>query len=337
MSIRFGIIGCGHIGRRHAGHLKNLAGAEFTAAFDLLANRAEDLVESSNAQVFRSLEEFLTCDLDIVSICTPNGNHAESAMAALKAGKHVLIEKPMCIELSDAIEILDLSRKVNRRVFVVKQNRFNPPVQAVKQLIDNNQLGEINSVIVNCLWNRNKDYYDSSDWRGTKELDGGTLFTQFSHFIDVLYFLLGDFEPVAGVTRNAEHEGMIEFEDTGHFLIRTKSGNTIGSFNYSTAVYKENLEGSISILGSKGSVKIGGKYMNTIDYQKGEDFELAELPQSNPANNYGFYEGSMSNHDKMLANVVATLNGTEPIMAAGEDGMKVVEIIEAFYKIAKQV
>jgi len=208
---------------------------------------------------------------------------------------------------------------------------------AVKELMLAGKLGKINSVIVNCLWNRNEKYYRSSPWRGTLELDGGTLFTQFSHFIDILYYLLGDFEAISGLVTNAAHRGIIAFEDTGHFVFRVKASDTIGSFNYTTAAYRENVEGSISILGEKGSVKIGGKYMNTIDYQIGEDFSLDDLPMSNPSNNYGYYEGSMSNHDMMLANVVATLNGKERIMASAADGVKVVEIIESFYTIAETI
>lgn len=333
--IRFGIVGCGNIGSRHAAHLQKLSGAELVALFDINKAAAQQVSESFSGKLCSSLDELLALDLDIVSVCTPNGDHYTTGKTVLLAGKNVLIEKPMTIAGSDAEDLLKISREKNLKLFVVKQNRFNPPVHAVKKILDQGKLGKINSVMVNCLWNRNEQYYQSSEWRGTKALDGGTLFTQFSHFVDVLYYLFGDVEPIAGVVDNVAHKGVIEFEDTGHFIFRLKGSDTIGSFNYTTAAYRENVEGSIAILAEKGSVKIGGKYLNTIDYQVSDDFVLEDVPRSNPANNYGFYEGSMSNHDKMLANVIAALNGEEQIMAGGKDGAKVVEIIEAFYKIAK--
>lgn len=334
--VKFGIVGCGNIGKRHAGHLVNMANASLAAVYDIDPQAASAIAEQSGAKSCESLAALLGEELDIVAVCTPNGNHFTTAKAALEAGKNVLIEKPMTILAADAQALLDLAKAKGLQLFVVKQNRFNPPVVAVKELMLGDKLGRIHTVIVNCLWNRNEAYYRSSPWRGTLEEDGGTLFTQFSHFIDILYYLLGDIEPIAASVYNAAHEGIIAFEDTGHFIFRVKGSETVGSFNYTTAAFRENVEGSISILGEKGSVKIGGKYMNTIDYQVSDSFSLDEIPMSNPANNYGFYEGSMSNHDKMLANVVGTLEGKEHIMASAADGVKVVEIIESFYKLVRQ-
>lgn len=311
--------------------------AALVAVYDIDQAASAAITEKTDVKQCSSLDELLAEDLDIVSVCTPNGNHFPTAKEILEAGKNALIEKPMTISFVNAQALLKLAEQKGLHLFVVKQNRFNPPVVAVKELMLGGKLGKINSVIVNCIWNRNEKYYRSSPWRGTLDLDGGTLFTQFSHFIDVLYYLLGDFEAISGLVTNAAHRGIIAFEDTGHFVFRVKGSDTIGSFNYTTAAYRENVEGSISILGEKGSVKIGGKYMNTIDYQIGEDFSLDDLPMSNPSNNYGYYEGSMSNHDKMLSNVVATLNGKERIMASAADGAKVVEIIESFYTIAETI
>ncbi len=335
--IKFGIVGCGNIGKRHAGHLQKMDTAKLLAVYDIDGTASSAVSEMSGAKVCASLEELLQQDLDIVSVCTPNGNHYVTGKAVLEAGKNALIEKPMTISALNAQALLKLSEEKDKHLFVVKQNRFNPPVAAVKELMLGGKMGKINSVLVNCFWNRNEQYYRSSPWRGTLDQDGGTLFTQFSHFIDILYYLLGDIEPVSGVVTNAAHKGIIAFEDTGNFIFRANASEAIGTFNYTTAAYRENVEGSISILGEKGSVKIGGKYMNTIDYQISDSFNLDEIPMSNPSNNYGYYEGSMSNHDKMLTNVVAALKGEESIMASAADGVKVVEIIESFYQIATKL
>jgi predicted dehydrogenase len=207
-------------------------------------------------------------------------------------------------------------------------------VRAVKRILEEKRLGQPYAVVVNCFWNRNARYYEGSDWKGKRALDGGTLFTQFSHFVDILYYLLGDVEDVRGVVANVAHAGQIEFEDSGFFQFRLKSG-VIGTFNYTTAAFEKNMEGSITIFGEKGTVKIGGQYLNTIDYQVPAWPELSDLPPSAPANDYGSYQGSMSNHDKVIDNVIETLRGRQAIMANALEGMKVVEIIERMYRSAR--
>ena len=167
-------------------------------------------------------------------------------------------------------------------------------------------------------------------------MDGGTLFTQFSHFIDILYYLFGDIRIVHGLTRNSNHGDLIDFEDTGTFLFEMKKGNGIGSFNYTTSCYQSNMEGSITIFAENATIKIGGKYLNTIDYQATNGFDITDLPTSSPANNYGYYEGSMSNHDKIIHNVINALKGREKIMTNAYEGLKVVEVIDNMYAVAKQ-
>ena len=336
---RFGIIGCGYIGNRHAKHIAENSEAELVAAFDVKEESRNVFQKNYNLPATNSLDELLKRnDIDVVCICTPNGNHFTSAHAALEAGKNVLIEKPMTLHKDDAEKLIFAGLKNNKQIFVVKQNRFNPPVQHVKKLMEDGQLGKIYFVVVNCYWNRNKEYYLKSDWKGKREADGGTLFTQFSHFVDIAYYLFGDVElkSIGGVMKNVCHDELIEFEDTGAFTFKFKSG-ALGNINYTTASYKQNMEGSITVFAVNGTIKIGGQYLNTLEYQKTNDFDNFDLPESKPANDYGFYQGSMSNHDKIIANVVDALSGKGKIMTNAVEGMKVVEIIERMYSSAKVI
>ena len=335
MITKFAIVGCGHIGKRHAKHIGNHPQAQLIGAYDLLGDKSQSLVTEYGGNAFASFDELLKSEIDMVNICTPNGSHHTLSVDALNAGKNVLVEKPMSIKKSHCERMIKAALDNGKNLFVVKQNRFNPPVQAVKKILQNNALGKIFSVVVNGYWNRNEQYYKQSDWRGTLEMDGGTLFTQFSHFIDILYYLFGDIEVVSGATVNANHQGLIEFEDTGHFVFRLKESEAIGSLNYTTTAFEKNLEGSISIFAENGTIKIGGQYLNTIEYQATKGFYIEELPVINTANDYGFYAGSMSNHDKVIDNVIQSLNGREKIMTNAYDGLKVVEIIEAFYAASK--
>ncbi len=339
MKIRFGIIGCGYIGNRHAEHITAHPEAELVAAFDIKPEKTEALCKKYNAIQSSSLSELLSRnDIDIVNVCTPNGLHFECAKEALANSKNVIVEKPMALRKAECEDLVHLALRKNKQLFVVKQNRFNPPVQAVKQLISEKKLGEIYYVVTNCFWNRNKEYYLKSDWKGKKDLDGGTLYTQFSHFVDILYYLFGDIDisSISGIAKNVNHGDLIEFEDTGSFTFKFKNG-ALGCFNYTTAAYEKNMEGSFTIFAENGTIKIGGQYLNTLDYQRTNGIDITNLPASGPANDYGFYQGSMSNHDKIIHNVVETLNGRESIMTNAMEGMKVVEIIESVYNSVKWI
>ncbi len=330
--INFAIIGCGYVAQRHAKHIALHDNAELTGVFDIDIDKGKAFSNAFDCIYFNTYNALLETEaIDIVSVCTPNGHHHLATLEALNSGKSVLVEKPMSIKKSWCEQMIKAAFANNKALFVVKQNRFNPPVQAVYKLLKENKLGEIYSVNINCFWNRNERYYQQSAWRGTKALDGGTLFTQFSHFIDVLYYLFGDIDVHSGLVANMNHEQLIEFEDTGHFVFSLKEHNALGQLSYSTSAYKQNMEGSITILAEHATIKIGGKYLNTIDYQVSNGFDIEGLPESNASNNYGFYEGSMSNHEAVIKNAVAALNGQEPIMANAYDGLKVVEIIEQMY------
>ncbi len=241
----------------------------------------------------------------------------------------------MALSVQDCGEMIKEAEKANRRLFIVKQNRFNPPVAAVKKIIDEGRLGKIYSAQLNCYWNRNNEYYQNS-WKGTKEMDGGTLFTQFSHFIDLLYWMVGDVKDVHAFIANYHHKGIIEFEDTGTVSLKFYNG-AIGTINYSVNSYDHNMEGSLTIFGEKGTLKIGGQYLNEMEYQSIENYEIKDLPPGNPPNNYGKYFGSMSNHDKVYQNVVEVLSNGGVIATNGFEGLKTVEIIDKIYTSAVDV
>ena len=211
--IRFGIVGCGRIAQRHAQHISKVGRLTFVC--DVIEEKAKALATEYGCEYALSIQEMLKNrdDIDVVSVCSPNGLHAEHCLSALASGLHVLCEKPMALSVHDCGEMIKAAEKANRRLFIVKQNRVNPPVEAVKKAIDEGRFGKVFSVQLTCFWNRNNEYY--KDWKGTKSLDGGTLFTQFSHFIDLLYWMVGDVKSVNGFVANYNHRGVIEFEDTG--------------------------------------------------------------------------------------------------------------------------
>lgn len=333
MSIKFAIVGCGRIAQRHAQHIKKVG--KLQAVCDIEKEKAVKLAEAYDARAYSSLEELLENepDVELVAVCSPNGLHAVHTITALRAGKHVLCEKPMAINPYDCGEMIKAAERANRRLFVVKQNRFNPPVAEIKKIIEQGKLGKIFSFQLSCFWNRRPDYYYES-WKGTKELDGGTLYTQFSHFIDLLYWMFGDVKEVQSFLANYHHQGIIEFEDTGVVNLRFYSG-VLGTVNYTVNAYSSNMEGSLTIFGEKGTVKIGGQYLNELEYQDIEGLEIKDLPAGNPPNQYGHYVGSMSNHDKVYENVLEVLTKEGIIATNGFEGLKTVEIIDKIYSAAK--
>lgn len=332
--LKFGIIGCGRIAQRHAEHIQKAG--QLVAVCDTAKEKADEMATKYNAKAYTKIEDLLkeNADIDVIAVCTPNGLHATHSIMALKAGFHVLCEKPMALTVQDCGEMINAAEKANKRLFIVKQNRFNPPVAAVKKIIEEGKLGKIYSAQLNCYWNRNNEYYQNS-WKGTKELDGGTLFTQFSHFIDLLFWMIGDVKEVTALTGNYHHKGIIEFEDTGVVNLKFHNG-AIGSINYSVNSFDKNMEGSLTIFGEKGTIKIGGQYLNELEYQSIENFEIKDLPPGNPPNNYGKYFGSMSNHDKVYQNVIDVLTNKGIIATNGFEGLKTVEIIDKIYTAAKK-
>lgn len=334
-TIKFAVVGLGNIGKRHIDHILNTPFAELVAVCDINPE-TQKYLHSKNKQIcfFENYNEFLTKkNIDVVNICTPNYLHCDMTVAALQKNMHVVCEKPMAMSVLECEKMITAAQIAQKKLFVVKQNRYNPPVQAVKKMIENGTLGNIYQVVINCFWNRNETYYQQSEWRGKKDKDGGCLFTQFSHFVDIMYYLFGNVTCISGITQNVNHPQSVEFEDSGAFILHTQQQpQAIISFNYSICSYQKNMEGSISILAQNGTVKIGGEYLNTIDQQLIKDYTIQNLPQTAPPNQYGHYQGSMSNHDKVIQNVVSTLNGKSEIATDGENGKQVVDIIENMYK-----
>lgn len=333
MALSFAIVGCGRIAQRHAEKMQPYG--SLVAVCDIIAEKADVLALKYNSKSFYSIEALLTCGIaiDVIAVCTPNGLHAQHSIAALKAGMHVLCEKPMAIASADCLQMIESAENNNRKLFIVKQNRFNPPVAAVQQMIAANKLGKIYSMQLNCFWNRDAAYYKDS-WKGTKALDGGTLYTQFSHFIDLLYWFFGDIKNISAVTTNAAHKNIIEFEDCGAVLLQFENG-IIGTINYTVNSHQKNMEGSLTLFAEKGTIKIGGQYLNELEYQSVDDgLKIGNLPAGNHANNYGTYTGSMSNHDKVYENLNDVLLHGGEMYTNAHEGLKTVEIIERIYKAA---
>lgn len=333
--LKFVLIGVGRIGQRHGSYIKKYG--SLVAVCDTDPGRAEKAGKDFGCPFYLSIDDLLKnhTEAEIASVCTPNGLHAQQTIKCLRNGLHVLCEKPMALTVHDCGEMIKEAERASKRLFIVKQNRFNPPVEAVKKVIDEGRLGKIYSVQLSCFWNRNEAYYKNS-WKGTKELDGGTLYTQFSHFIDLLYWMIGDIKTVYSIIGNFNHKGKIEFEDTGVVAFQFYNG-AIGTINYTVNSFQKNMEGSLTIFGEKGTIKIGGQYLNELEYQNIEGYEITNLPAGNPPNNYGEYQGSMSNHDMVYENLVDVLSEKGIIATNGFEGLKTVEIIDKIYNAAKIV
>ena len=324
---KFAIIGCGRIAAKHAENI--MAQGKLQAVCDIVPQKADAFASQFGTKAYYSIEELLKGEpeLDIVSICTPNGYHAEHSIKSLQAGKHVLCEKPLCITSAAAWQMIETEKFSRKKLFVVKSTRFNPLLQDLKHLIEKGLLGKIYSFQLSCFWNRPDEYY--TDWRGKTFPDGGTLYTQFSHYIDALLWLLGNVKSAKGYAANMAHESTIEFEDTGAAAIELDNG-ILGSINWSVNTYQKNCEISLTIIAEKGTIILGGEYLNELRYQ------LLETPYefkgtSLESNNYGFYKGSMSNHKEVYSSLIEALNNNAPFIGSF-DGLRTVEAIEKIYK-----
>ncbi len=333
--IRFAVIGCGHIGKRHA------AMAQFNSEFELVAlcdvAPKENLgIGDFDVSFFQDIEIMLKSitDIDVISICTPNGLHTSQAALCLEHKKHVVVEKPMSLHKQDCEMLIAKAINVSKNIFCVMQNRYSPPSMWLKEMVSSEKLGDIYSVQVNCYWNRDDRYYFKNGrkhpWKGNADLDGGTLFTQFSHFIDLMYWIFGDITDIQAKFSNNNHQHAIDFEDSGLVNFRFVNGG-MGCLNYSTSVWDSNLESSVTVIAEKGTVKVGGQYMNEVEYCNLKDYTFTELPPSNPANDYGHYKGSANNHPYVFENVADVLKGRKRISTNALEGMKVVDIIERIY------
>ncbi|MBF9254964.1 Gfo/Idh/MocA family oxidoreductase [Pontibacter sp. 172403-2] len=331
--VKFAVVGCGHIGKRHAQMITENEESELVALVDI-KNKEQLGIDQFNVPLFKTLEELLASgiEVDVVNIASPNGLHARQAMTSLEARKHIVVEKPMALTKLDAEKLIFKALHVHKHVFAVMQNRYSPPSVWIKELIEDGVLGKIFMVQLNCYWNRDDRYYKADSWHGKQELDGGTLFTQFSHFIDIMYWLFGDIENISAKFKDFNHQHSTDFEDSGFVSFDFVNGG-MGSLNYSTSIWNQNFESSMTIIAENGSIKIGGQYMNEVEYCHIRDYMMPELAPTNPGNDYGAYKGSAQNHHYVIENVVDTLKGRNTITTNALEGLKVVDIIERIYAL----
>jgi predicted dehydrogenase len=329
--VQFGVVGCGAIGRRHLAVVSSQPETALAAMCEVNRDKHGELASLyPQVAIYDKFETFLAHPgLDVVAICTPHGLHASMAIAAMKAGLHVLVEKPMALSVCAAQAMIAAAKDNDRCLMVVKQNRYNVPIALAKKAIDDGRLGRLLMIKADVLWNRRQEYYSGSSWRGRRLLEGGSLFTQVSHFIDLLVWWCGDIIEAKTLTTTANHR--IEIEDNGAAALRFSSG-TLGSLAWTTCVYRKNYEGSITIVGEKGTIKIGGEYLNKIEFWDVEDYPMPEgIEFVDQANQYGAYKGSSSNHDKVIQDVAARLLRERLNVVEGDEGIRTIQAIEKIY------
>lgn len=331
--INFGLVGCGRISRNHIEAISMLKdSARLVAVCDIDPERARRTGEENSVDYYTCLDDMLARDdLDAVSICTPSGLHPAHGIAAARRKLHVITEKPMATSLKKADELISACDENGVQLFVVKQNRLNPTLQLVKRAIGKGRFGRIYMVIVNVLWSRPQSYYDQAKWRGTWEFDGGAFMNQASHYIDMIEWLIGPVESVSAYTGTLARR--IETEDTGTACIRFRNG-AIGSINVTMLTYPKNLEGSLTIIGENGTVRVGGIAVNKIEHWQFRDYDeddkLVEMSSYNPPNVYGH------GHTGYYKNVVDALKGITDPDTDGREGRKSLELILAIYKSARE-
>jgi predicted dehydrogenase len=329
--IKFGVVGCGNIGKRHLQVINDEKNAELVSLCDIDENICKKYSEMYSVPYFTNYLDLLeSAKPEIVCICTPHGLHSQMSIDAAFKKINILVEKPMALSVDDCHKMIKAAQENNVKLFVVKQNRYNKPIAITKEALDGNKLGKIYMVQCNVLWNRNVEYYIESDWRGKKLLEGGALHTQVCHFIDLLIWWFG--EIIEAKTNIETRHHNIEIEDCGISNVKFESG-VIGSIMWTTTVYNTNFEGSITIIGEKGTIKIGGKYLNKIDFWDVKSYPLPEGYEfEDKPNVYGKYQGTSSNHDKLIHDLVIKFSQNMKGVVEGTEGIKTVKAIELMYK-----
>jgi UDP-N-acetyl-2-amino-2-deoxyglucuronate dehydrogenase len=329
--IRVALVGCGRISRNHLDAIERIDGLELAAVCDAIPERAREAGERHAVAAFESYDEMLaTVPCDAVSVCTPSGLHPKHGIAAARAGKHVICEKPMAISLEGADALVQECDTAGVHLFVVKQNRLNPSIQLLRRAIERGRFGRIYLANTTVRWTRPQEYYDQAPWRGTWEFDGGAIMNQASHYVDLIQWLVGPVENVMAKTATLARR--IETEDTGIAVLKFRSG-ALGVIEVTMLTYPRNLEGSITILGEKGTVKVGGTAVNRIEHWAFADYDdddkLVESTATNPPSVYGF------GHEGYYRNVLAVLRGQAKAETDGRAGRKSLELILGIYESAK--
>jgi predicted dehydrogenase len=330
--IKFAVVGCGNIGTRHLAVLDAQPRAKIVALCDIEAFKCEKYsVLYGNVPYFTDYSELLAKTApDVINICTPHSLHAPMAIAAARAHRHVLVEKPMALTTFECEAMVAEAERAGTRLMVVKQNRYNIPIVLTNQALKDKKLGRIFMVQCNVLWNRLDSYYRDSPWRGWKRSEGGALYTQVSHFLDLMIWWFGDVLEAQSSIATKNHN--IEIDDCGESILRFSTG-VMGALNWTTCVYNKNYEGSITIIGEKGLIRIGGEYLNRIEKWDVEACPLdADIGYVDKPNAYGNYQGTSSNHDKVISDVVADLLQGHHNTVDGQAGLKTVHAIELIYR-----
>jgi UDP-N-acetyl-2-amino-2-deoxyglucuronate dehydrogenase len=332
-SFRIALVGCGRISGNHVAAIDKLDGLDLVAVCDTELSRAEAVAQPRGIPAFRTLEDMLAgADCDLVAICTPSGLHPAHGILAAKAGKHVVSEKPMATRLEDADALVHACDEAGVHLFVVKQNRLNPPIQLLRRAVEKGRFGRIYMANATVRWTRPQEYYTQAPWRGTWEFDGGAFMNQASHYVDLIQWLVGPVESV--VAKTATLARQIEAEDSGAAVLRFRSG-ALGVIEVTVLTYPRNMEGSITILGEKGTVKIGGTAVNRVEHwqfaEYDDDDKAVEqlMAAANPASVYG------SGHFGYYENVLAVLRGDARPETDGRAGRKSLELILGIYESAK--
>lgn len=333
--VRFALVGCGRIGRNHIEAIRKHAGrAELVAVCDTAPDVLRAATEETGALGFSSLTQLLgaraTHGVDCVVLATPSGLHPRQAIEAASHGVHVMTEKPMATRWQDGLAMVKACDDAGVRLFVVKQNRRNPTLQLLKRAVSAGRFGRLYNVAVNVFWTRPQSYYDSAEWRGTWEFDGGAFMNQASHYVDLLDWICGPVESVMAYTGTLARN--IEVEDSGVAALKWRNG-AMGTVNVSMLTYPKNLEGSITLLGETGSVKVGGLAVNEIQH-----WEFAEPHPMDESIRDASYETTSVygfGHPLYYDNVIQTLRGEAQPETDGREGLKSLELLIALYMSAR--
>lgn len=330
-SFRVAFVGCGRISHNHFEAISKIDGLDLVAVCDTVEDRAREAGEKWGVPFFTSQERMLKdVECDIVSIATPSGMHPQHGMLAARAGKHVVCEKPMAITLSSADELVKACDDAGVHLFVVKQNRLNATIQLVKRALDKGRFGRLFMANATVRWSRPQEYYDQARWRGTWEFDGGAFMNQASHYVDLMQWFMGPVESV--MAKTATMARRIEAEDSGAAIMKFRSG-AIGVMEVTMLTFPKNYEGSITLLGEKGTVRVGGTAVNKIEHWQFADYDdddkLVEAANTNPPSVYGF------GHEPYYRNVLKVLRGEAAPDTDGRGGRKSLELILGIYESAK--